>query len=147
MREKNKRNKLLRINEYFFINFFFLMSHQGFCNYWIKEFHLIAKLMQMMNYFLTHLCHRRLIAFYLYHQTFLFDDNCSIYFRFQASKETRPSKTKVLVVSGQKNMLDERLKLVNELWEKNIEVSFFLSIDVYISLNYLLLYQIIVVLG
>jgi len=41
--------------------------------------------------------------------------------KLEASKETRPSKTKVLVASGQKNMLDERLKLVNELWEKNIE--------------------------
>jgi len=43
---------------------------------------------------------------------------------FKASSEKTPiSKTKVLVVSGQKNMLDERLKLVNELWKANVEVS------------------------
>lgn len=40
----------------------------------------------------------------------------------QASEtKARTTQTKVLVVSGGKNMLDERLKLVNELWNGGIE--------------------------
>jgi len=33
----------------------------------------------------------------------------------------RTTKTKVLVATGQKNMLEPRLKLLNELWDENIE--------------------------
>jgi len=42
--------------------------------------------------------------------------------KMQAAEGTiRTTKTKVLVVSGQKNMLDKRLQLVSELWDENIE--------------------------
>ncbi|XP_065670680.1 histidine--tRNA ligase, cytoplasmic isoform X4 [Hydra vulgaris] len=38
-----------------------------------------------------------------------------------AADPTRTTKTKVLVVSGQKNMLEERMKLLAELWSQDIE--------------------------
>ena len=50
---------------------------------------------------------------------------------YQASEtKARTTQTKVLVVSGGKNMLDERLKLVNELWNGGIEVPFRYSLDI-----------------
>ncbi|XP_057313572.1 histidine--tRNA ligase, cytoplasmic-like isoform X2 [Hydractinia symbiolongicarpus] len=38
-----------------------------------------------------------------------------------SSDKVRTSKSEVLVVSGQKNMLEQRLQLVNELWDQNIK--------------------------
>jgi len=35
-------------------------------------------------------------------------------------EKIRTTKTKVLIVTGQKNMLDHRMKLLNELWDSNI---------------------------
>merc|ERR1712121_96859 len=37
------------------------------------------------------------------------------------SNKVKSSKTKVLVVSGQKNMLEKRMALVSELWAQDIE--------------------------
>ena len=37
-----------------------------------------------------------------------------------AEGSIRTTKTQVLVASGQKNMLDERLRLVNELWNADV---------------------------
>jgi len=44
-----------------------------------------------------------------------------------AKGKTRTTKTKVLVVSAQKNLLEERLKLVNELWSAGIEAEIILK--------------------
>lgn len=44
-----------------------------------------------------------------------------------AEGKTRTTHTKVLVVSAQKNMLEERLKLVNELWSAGIEAEIILK--------------------
>ena len=45
-------------------------------------------------------------------------------FNWQAtSDKIRATKTQVLIVSGQKNMLQERMKLQSELWSSDIAVN------------------------
>lgn len=52
---------------------------------------------------------------------FIFVYDCAL----QASgSELRTTSTFVLVASGQKNFLEERMKLVSELWEAGIQVGF-----------------------
>ena len=41
----------------------------------------------------------------------------------QAAGKVRTTKTQVLVASGQKNLLTERLKLVSQLWQAGIKVN------------------------
>ena len=40
----------------------------------------------------------------------------------QANGKVRTTKTQVLVASGQKNLLEERLKLVCQLWQAGLKV-------------------------
>ena len=47
---------------------------------------------------------------------------CIFYLAQAAEGKVRKTKTQVLVVSGQKNMLRERMKLANELWQHGIKV-------------------------
>lgn len=42
-----------------------------------------------------------------------------------AGKKVRTTETDVYVVSAQKNLTEERMKLCSELWDSNIKVSWF----------------------
>jgi histidyl-tRNA synthetase len=49
-----------------------------------------------------------------------------VFLKLQASgSKQRTTKTCVLVASGQKNFLEERLKLVSELWQAGVQVRIF----------------------
>ena len=43
----------------------------------------------------------------------------------QKNGKVRTTKTQALVASGQKNLLEERLKLASELWQAGIKVIIF----------------------
>ena len=66
-----------------------------------------------------------------------FKTNIDVNSRFSKAgiEKIRTTKTKVLVVSGQKNMLEERMKLLSELWKENVQVSEFFKSCGQISLS------------
>lgn len=50
-------------------------------------------------------------------------DNISLLVVLQVNgQKIRTSKTQVLVASGQKNLLEERMKLASELWDSGLKV-------------------------
>ena len=62
------------------------------------------------------------------------DDNNNVVFLWgfmclqAGEKKIRTTETEVFVVAAQKNLMDERLKLVNALWEADIKVTSFTNI-------------------